>query len=69
MWKPPSARNAEYKKWQEEWLNEITKTRVVDKDFQKQIDSDKVFICEKHSNLIIFHTSFIHIHGGDYNAS
>ena len=40
--KLPSAQNAEYKKWREEWLSEITKTRVIDKDFQKQIDSDKV---------------------------
>ena len=48
IWKLPSARNAEYKKWREHWLSEITKTRVIDKDFQKQIDSDKVFICEKH---------------------
>ena len=48
IWKLPSARNAECKKWREEWLSEITKTRVIDKDFQKQIDSDKVFICEKH---------------------
>ena len=48
IWKLPSARNALYNKWREEWLSEITKTRVIDKDFQKQIDSDKVFSCEKH---------------------
>ena len=28
IWKLPSARNAEYKKWREEWLSAITKTRV-----------------------------------------
>lgn len=48
--KLPSARNAEYKKWREEWLSAITKTRVIDEDFKKQIDSDKVFTCEKHFN-------------------
>ena len=48
IWKLPSARNAEYKKWREEWLSAITKTRVIDEDFKKQIDSDKVFTCEKH---------------------
>ena len=37
-----------YKKWREERLGEITKTRVIEKDFQKQIDSDKVFTCDKH---------------------
>ena len=47
IWKLPSARNAEYKKWREEWLSEITKTRVFEKDLQKQIDSD-VFTCENH---------------------
>ena len=51
IWKLPSARNAEYKKWQEEWLSKITKTSVIDKDFQKQIDNDKVFACEKHFKL------------------
>ena len=50
IWKLPSARNAEYKKWREEWLSAITKTRVIDEDFKKQIDSDKVFTCEKHFN-------------------
>ena len=47
IWKLLSARNAEYKMWREQWLSEITKTRVIDKDFQKQIDNDKVFTCEK----------------------
>lgn len=59
IWKLPSARNAEYKKWREEWLSEITKTRVIDKDFQKQIDNDKVFTCEKHfklEDIEIFHS-------------
>lgn len=59
IWKLPSARNAKYKKWREEWLSEITKTRVIDKDFQKQIDNDKVFTCEKHfklEDIEIFHS-------------
>ena len=48
IFKLPSPRIAEYKKWREEWLNEPTKTRVIDKDFQNQIDNGKVFTCEKH---------------------
>jgi hypothetical protein len=48
IWKLPAPRNAEYKKWRQDWLNEITKTRIVDKDFQKQIENDKVFTCENH---------------------
>ena len=35
IWKLPSARNAEYKKWREEWLSAITKTRVMDEDLKK----------------------------------
>lgn len=59
IWKLPSAQNAEYKKWREEWLSAITKTRVIDEDFKKQIDSDKVLTCEKHFNpedVELFHS-------------
>jgi len=59
IFKLPSARNAEYKKWREQWLSAITKTRVIDKDFQKQIDNDKVFTCEKHfrpEDVELFHS-------------
>ena len=38
----------------QDWLNELTKYRVADKDFQRQIENDKVFTCEKH-----FHESDI----------
>ncbi|RMX42311.1 hypothetical protein pdam_00014673, partial [Pocillopora damicornis] len=31
----------EYKKWWEEWLNELTKTRVIDNNFQNQINNGK----------------------------
>lgn len=48
IWKLPAARNAEYKKWREDWLNELTKTRVIDANFQQMINNDKVFTCEKH---------------------
>lgn len=67
IWKLPAPRNAEYKKWRELWLNELTKTRVVDNDFKRQIDNDRVFTCEKHFKpedieickyyLQIFHTN------------
>ncbi|XP_022803322.1 uncharacterized protein LOC111340701 [Stylophora pistillata] len=51
IWKLPAPRNEVYKKWRADWLNELTKSREVDKDFQKQIDSDRVFTCEKHFAL------------------
>ena len=48
IWKLPKAKDAAYKKWREDWLGEITKTRVLDRDFKRQVENDKVFICEKH---------------------
>ncbi|PFX27779.1 hypothetical protein AWC38_SpisGene7529 [Stylophora pistillata] len=60
IWKLPFPRNDEYKKWRLEWLNEIKKTREVDSDFQKQIDGDRVYTCEKHfapEDIEIFQTA------------
>ena len=48
IWKLPASRNDAYKQWRQQWLNELTKTREVDKDFQRLIDSDRVYTCEKH---------------------
>lgn len=47
IWKLPAPLNDDFRKWREAWLNEQTKYRVIDKDFQNQIDNDKVFTCEK----------------------
>ena len=35
-------------KWRDNWLNEITKTRVIDQAFRRFIANDRVFTCEKH---------------------
>ncbi|XP_031550736.1 uncharacterized protein LOC116288137 [Actinia tenebrosa] len=48
IWKLPAPRNDEYEKWRLDWLNELTKYREVDKHFQKLIDNDRVYTCEKH---------------------
>ena len=48
IFKLPAPKNAEYKAWRSQRLNELTKTRVIDKDFRAQILNDKVFTCEKH---------------------
>lgn len=37
-----------YPNWRENWLNVVTKSRVIDKDFRLQIESDRVYTCEKH---------------------
>ena len=37
-----------YKEWRKSWLNEITKSRVVDQSLKNQIQKDKVYTCEKH---------------------
>ena len=36
-----------HKEWREKWLNELTKYRVVDKNFKTQIENDHVYTCEK----------------------
>lgn len=51
IWKLPSAKNDEYNKWREDWLSEITKTRVIDKDFRELIAKDRVYTCERHFRL------------------
>jgi len=48
IWKLPAPRNDEYKKWREDWLNELTKTRQIDENFESQIGSDRVYTCERH---------------------
>ena len=44
LWKLSASRNDDYK----QWLNELSKTQEVDKDFQRLIDNDRVYTCEKH---------------------
>ena len=48
IWKLPAPLNDDFRKWREAWLNELTKYRVTDKDFQNQIDNDKILTFVKH---------------------
>lgn len=48
VWKLPAPRNAEYKKWRDDWSNELTKTREIDENFKCLISNDRVHTCEKH---------------------
>ena len=48
IFKLPAPLNAECEKWHKEWLNLLRKTRIINKDFQSQIDKGKVFTCKKH---------------------
>ena len=43
IFKLPAAKNDKYKKWREEWLYEIAKTRVIDKTFREKILNDTVY--------------------------
>ena len=51
IFKLPAAKNDKYKRWREEWLSEITKTRVIDKAFREKILNDTVYTCEKHFKI------------------
>ncbi|XP_057304847.1 uncharacterized protein LOC130644899 [Hydractinia symbiolongicarpus] len=48
IFKVPKVINENYKKWREDWLNVVMKSRVVDQLFKKQIENDTVYTCEKH---------------------
>ena len=42
------AKDEANKKWREEWLQQITRSRVIDHHFKELIAKDRVFTCEKH---------------------
>ena len=48
IFKLPAAKDEVHKKWREGWLGEITKTREKNFEFQKLIENDTVYTCEKH---------------------
>jgi len=48
IFKLPRSKDEEHKTWREAWLSEITKTREKNSEFQRLIDNDTVFTCEKH---------------------
>lgn len=48
IFKVPKAINENHKKWRDDWLAIIMKTRVVDSSFKQQIGNDTVFTCERH---------------------
>ena len=48
LFKLPTVKDETTKKWRKEMLNVITKDRVVDETFTKQIEKDHAYVCEKH---------------------
>ena len=48
IWKLPVAKDEAHRKWRDEWLGEIKKTREMDQNFREQLKSDKIYTCEKH---------------------
>ena len=50
IFKLPEAINEQYTEWRRDWLDIITRTRVVDADLKRQIQEDKIYTCEKHFN-------------------
>ncbi|RMX56832.1 hypothetical protein pdam_00025512, partial [Pocillopora damicornis] len=59
IWKLPAPKDEAHKKWRQEWLNEITKTRESDAPFKVLVAKDRIFTCEKHfepEDVEIFHS-------------
>ena len=51
IFKLPKARNDDHAKWRADWLNILSKTRVVDLEFRRQIEEDNVYTCQNHFNV------------------
>ena len=47
IFKVPLAKDDAHKRWRDQWLGEIKKTREMDQDFRRQINDDKIYACEK----------------------
>ena len=48
LWKLPTPKNPEFKKWREDMLQIILRDRVLNTDLQRQIDEDRLHICQDH---------------------
>ena len=48
IFKIPAATNDSKAKWRQELINVVTRDRVMDESFRKQIASNNIYICEKH---------------------
>ena len=48
IWKLPKPKDEAHKKWQNEWLQQITQSRDVDRHFKDLVEKDRVYTCEKH---------------------
>ena len=48
LFKLPTAKDDASKKWRQDFLNIVTKYRVEDKDFKRQLAADSLHVCEKH---------------------
>ena len=50
IFKTPKAKSGvpEHMKWRENLINIITRDRVIDSNFKRQINEDRLHICEKH---------------------
>lgn len=42
IFKLPLAKDENHKRWRNEWLGVLKKTREMDKDFKRQIDEDEL---------------------------
>ena len=48
IFKIPSGEDDLSRKTQEQWVNQITRNRVIDADLRRQINERKLHVCEKH---------------------
>ena len=48
IWKLPAPKDEAHKKWRDEWLQQITRSRDLDRLFKELLAKDRVFTCENY---------------------
>lgn len=48
IFKIPSGKDEKSQRTRDEWIRVITRDRVIDANFRKQIEAGNVHVCEKH---------------------
>ena len=57
LFKLPKGKDVEHEKWRRDILNVLTKFRVQDDNFKRQLANDSLHICERHfleEEILIF---------------
>ena len=70
IFKVPLPKDDAHRRWHDEQLGELKKTREIDQDFRRQIKDDKIYTCEKHFDPEDIETcKYDFVNSSDWEAS